>query len=81
MKTWKRGMSQNLTSDGKCPGCGNQIVQVDRANARRMFYAVKAMIIDQDNGAVVSRCSQCKVELTMPAVKMPRRIRTQPDAN
>lgn len=68
-------MASNLTADGKCPGCGNQIVRVDKSDARRMFYAVKSLIIDQDNGEVVSRCSQCKVELKMPAVKIARMIR------
>lgn len=74
-------LSQNLTAEGKCPECGNQVVRMDKSNAARLFYSVKSMIIDQDNGEVVSRCSQCKLELKMPAIKMPRKIRTKQDAD
>lgn len=45
-----------------------------------MFYRVKSVIIDQDNGAMVASCSQCKTELEMPTVEMPRKVRKTKNA-
>ena len=68
-------MPRDLTPKGKCPGCGAQIARLDKGNARHMFYAVKSMVIDEDNGSVASRCLKCKTEINMPAIKMPRRVK------
>ena len=73
-------MAVKLTSKGKCPGCNNRIAKVDEKDPQRMFYKVKSMIINQDNGEVIATCSHCKTEMVMPAVKMPRKIRKKKHA-
>lgn len=45
-----------------------------------MFYKVRTMFIDQKNGDVICACSNCKTELVMPAVKMPRKLKKRPYA-
>ncbi len=73
-------VASKLTPEGKCPVCKNKIAKVDEENPRRMFYKVRTMFIDQKNGDVICACSNCKTELVMPAVKMPRKLKKRPYA-
>jgi len=61
--------------NGNCPQCRVKVVKIDRDHPNRLFYAVKSMMIDRDNGTVIARCSKCKTELQMPAVLLPRKLK------
>lgn len=67
-------MAVKLTPEGDCPNCALKIAKPDEKDRRRMFFRVKAMIIDQVNGTVICLCTQCKIELEMPAIKMPLKV-------
>ena len=73
-------MAVKLTPEGRCPGCKNKIAKVDEEHPQRMFYKVRSMLIDQKNGEVICTCSNCKIELIMPVVKMPRKLKKKPNA-
>lgn len=73
-------MANKLTAQGRCPTCNEKIAKVDKVDPQRMFYKIKSLLIDQVNGGVVATCSNCKTEVEMPVVKMPRKLKKKTNA-
>lgn len=68
-------MARKLTSSGSCPVCSRQVLRKHDTDRKKTFYAMKSITVDRVNNEMVGHCSNCKTELEMPVMIVPRKIK------